>query len=54
MEYIYMIVGLYYFYSIGHLVSLQPKAYKKRTQYEKFVTWFAFVATILIVVSLSK
>jgi len=44
------IIGLSIFYSWIHLLFIQhTKVYKKRTQYERVVTWYAITTFILFV-----
>lgn len=51
MELFYMLVGLYYFYSFVHIIILQWKDYKLRTNYEKVVTWVFLGFTMLLIIS---
>ncbi len=48
-----IILGFAVLYAVGHFFVIQHnKEYKDRTTYEKVVTWFAIVSTILIFIGL--
>lgn len=51
MEALFGIIGLAMFYSWIHFsVITFKKVYKKRTQYEKILTWFAIASLFLYII----
>jgi len=51
MDGFYIVLGLVMIYAFIHLITIQNKAYKSRTTYEKVITWVGFISAGLVYLS---